>query len=400
MRIAVWHNLPSGGGKRALVDHVTGLLARGHQVESWCPDSADNEFLKLPGTEHRLPWPEPPNAKFLRFARQEAITIRSRMIRMSEHCRTVANQIRDGGFDVLFANSCQFFRVVPLADKVTIPAVLYVQEPARWLYEAMPEPPFAAPARSRRSIFAPWYMKNLLRDRYEIPAKRAQIRYEYEAAKNYRRILVNSLYSRESVLRAYGLNAHTCYLGIDTARFSRHPSPVKDNTYVVGLGAIVPEKNIEFILHATQGTKLIWIGNAANPWYRNHIIELAKSLGVNFDLRERITDDALQELLTSALALVYAPRLEPFGYAPLEANACGTPVIAVAEGGVRETVLHDVNGLLVQTPEEMSAAIDRLRDDSQLARRLGETGRELVRTNWSLNAAIDRLEAHLKAVAS
>jgi len=35
MKIAVWHNLPSGGGKRALYHHVRGLVERGHRVESW-----------------------------------------------------------------------------------------------------------------------------------------------------------------------------------------------------------------------------------------------------------------------------------------------------------------------------------------------------------------------------
>jgi hypothetical protein len=57
VKIAVWHNLPSGGGKRALYDHVTGLLARGHTVESWCPPTADQDFLPL-GTlvvEHVVP---------------------------------------------------------------------------------------------------------------------------------------------------------------------------------------------------------------------------------------------------------------------------------------------------------------------------------------------------------
>lgn len=47
MRIAVWHNLPSGGGKRALHDHLRGLIARGHSIEAWCPSTADRSFLPL-----------------------------------------------------------------------------------------------------------------------------------------------------------------------------------------------------------------------------------------------------------------------------------------------------------------------------------------------------------------
>src|SRR5216683_3299275 len=47
VKIAVWHNLPSGGGKRALYYHVRGLVERGHTVESWCPPTADVSYLPL-----------------------------------------------------------------------------------------------------------------------------------------------------------------------------------------------------------------------------------------------------------------------------------------------------------------------------------------------------------------
>jgi glycosyltransferase involved in cell wall biosynthesis len=107
----------------------------------------------------------------------------------------------------------------------------------------------------------------------------------------------------------------------------------------------------------------------------------------------RVSDDELRDTLSRALALVYAPRLEPFGLAPLEANACGLPAIAVAEGGVRETVEDGVNGILVEPePPAMARAIERLRDDPALAQRLGANAYQIVRERWSLPAAIDRLE--------
>src|SRR6476660_8489805 len=45
MRIAIWHNLPSGGGKRALYNQIRGFLKRGHEVESWCPPTADQKYF-------------------------------------------------------------------------------------------------------------------------------------------------------------------------------------------------------------------------------------------------------------------------------------------------------------------------------------------------------------------
>src|SRR5262249_43819292 len=57
MKIAVWHNLPSGGGKRALFYHVRGLVERGHEVVSWSLDTADRDYIPLSDlvVEHVLP---------------------------------------------------------------------------------------------------------------------------------------------------------------------------------------------------------------------------------------------------------------------------------------------------------------------------------------------------------
>ena len=99
--------------------------------------------------------------------------------------------------------------------------------------------------------------------------------------------------------------------------------------------------------------------------------------------------------------MVYAPRLEPFGLAPLEANACGLPVVAVAEGGVRETIIDGVNGLLVQhQPQAIAHAIQRLAQDKQLTAQLCKNGPEIVEEKWSVNAAVERLERQLTEAAT
>jgi glycosyltransferase involved in cell wall biosynthesis len=77
------------------------------------------------------------------------------------------------------------------------------------------------------------------------------------------------------------------------------------------------------------------------------------------------------------------------------------PVIAVAEGGVRETVVPDVNGILMPPdPGAMTTAIERLMGDPGYARRLGENGVALVADRWSVAAAQDRIESILKTVVS
>jgi glycosyltransferase involved in cell wall biosynthesis len=77
------------------------------------------------------------------------------------------------------------------------------------------------------------------------------------------------------------------------------------------------------------------------------------------------------------------------------------PVIAVAEGGIRETIVDGINGLLVDAdPEAMARAIRHLLDDDNHARALGEAGVRLINARWSLGAAEQRLEEHLERVVS
>ena len=145
--------------------------------------------------------------------------------------------------------------------------------------------------------------------------------------------------------------------------------------------------------------RLLWIGNSSFPPYLEKLRVLANSRGVDFESLVGIDDEELVSLLNKALMMVYGPRLEPFGFAPLEGNACGLPVVAVAEGGIRETVIDGINGLLVECdPDAMAGAIKRLIIDPQEARRLGKTGRKLVEDNWSCEAAVARLERRLKQV--
>jgi glycosyltransferase involved in cell wall biosynthesis len=105
--------------------------------------------------------------------------------------------------------------------------------------------------------------------------------------------------------------------------------------------------------------------------------------------------------LNKAALLLYTSRLEPFGFAPLEANACGLPVVGIAEGGIRETIRDGVNGFLVDPePESIARAAESLLDDLGLARRLGETAVDYVRREWSVEDSVTRLETILLQVAS
>ncbi|HWW77765.1 MAG TPA: glycosyltransferase family 4 protein, partial [Pyrinomonadaceae bacterium] len=302
----------------------------------------------------------------------------------------------------LFAGSCMLTRVAPIGDAVNTPSVVYLQEPYRYLYEAgVGGLPWIAPPRAG-SLWSPKPLAVFARDLARLQGLRVSAREELRGARGFDAILVNSYFSRESVLRAYGLDAKVCYLGVDTETFAG-AGRAREN-FVVGVGAFVPEKNVRLAIEALAlvggaRPRLVWVGNVGHPAYLEELKQRARAAGVEFEPRLRVTDAELVDLLGRAKMMVYAPRLEPFGFAPLEANACGTPVVGVREGGLRETVVDGTTGLLVDgDPRELAAAIERLIEDEEYARRLGENGRRLVAERWSLSASIDRLEERLAEV--
>lgn len=92
-----------------------------------------------------------------------------------------------------------------------------------------------------------------------------------------------------------------------------------------------------------------------------------------------------------------AGDIEGFGIAFVEAGACGKPVIACRSGGAVEAVLDEETGLLVEpgSDEAVAAAIRRLLNDADLAKRLGEAGRRRVETNFDWPILSAQLEKWL-----
>ena len=403
LRIAVWHNLPSGGGKRALYEHVRGLVQRGHYVEAWCPPTASQTYLPLSPMikEHIRPLNQLRERPQLHRYKSTVFALNA----MEEHCRTCVDEIETGSFDVIFANSCTLFRTSPIGRLTNLPSVLYLQEPYRWLFEALPKLPWEFPNREptlRLLSVSTWTSK--WHDLQRVWAARLQLTEEIRNAKGFSRILVNSLFSRESVLRAYGMESDVCYLGIDSDRFPlvngrRERQMITVGLLYFGKGADRALKAIASIPKG-QRPRLLWVGNGADPQYLHDIKRLAEEREVDFVFKSHVDESTLISYLQQSFAMIYTPRLEPFGYAPLEANLCGLPVVGIAEGGVRETIIDGVNGFLTPTAdsERLGNIVKQLMENVAETEELRRRGRQHVINAWAMDKAIQRLEQRLTAV--
>ena len=123
------------------------------------------------------------------------------------------------------------------------------------------------------------------------------------------------------------------------------------------------------------------------------LMSIARDEGIEdrVDFRGRLGREELPPLLRSADALVSVPWYEPFGIAPLEAMACGIPVVASAVGGLIDTVMDGVTGVHVppRDPDRLADALAALLADRETCIRYGRAGAERARRlyDWRRIAA-------------
>jgi glycosyltransferase involved in cell wall biosynthesis len=154
----------------------------------------------------------------------------------------------------------------------------------------------------------------------------------------------------------------------------------------VSVSRLVPRKGLADVLCALARSRpdveLVVVGGGdpiTDPG-EAALRSLATELGIDdrVTFRGRLAAPDVAAVMRSADALVCAPWYEPFGIVPVEAMACGVPVIGTAVGGLLDTVRDGVTGILVppREPDALAAAIDRLLADPVRRRRMGAAGAE------------------------
>jgi D-inositol-3-phosphate glycosyltransferase len=196
--------------------------------------------------------------------------------------------------------------------------------------------------------------------------------------------------------------------GVDLTRFQPDgpAAPRSKRPRIVALSRLVPRKGIDDAVRALASVpdaELIVVGGpessglALDP-EASRLRRLAGSLdlGARVHLLGGLPHHEIPALLRSADIVVAVPWYEPFGIAPVEAMACGVPVVGTAVGGLLDTVRPEVTGLLVppRAPERLAEALNQLLDEPDRRRRMGVAARQHAVANYSWARVAEATEGH------
>ncbi len=207
--------------------------------------------------------------------------------------------------------------------------------------------------------------------------------------------LANSRFVAQRIERYYGRRAEVLPPPVETSFYRLEGD--ERQSYCLMVAALVPYKKVDLGIEACRraGVPLIVVGDGPE---RRRLAELG---GPSVHLLPRV--DALELRRLYARARCYLqPGIEDFGIATVEALACGTPVVALAEGGVLDIVDSGREGLLVPeaTADSLAAAIDKVgqmqfnrldlrsRAEGFSAERFSRRLRELLRPMWPVTEGV------------
>jgi len=157
----------------------------------------------------------------------------------------------------------------------------------------------------------------------------------------------NSAEVRDRIRRFWGRDAKVIHPPVDTEYFSRKPLDEQGcpRDYLLGVGRWIGYKNFDLMIEIADraGVPLVLAGSGP---LEAALRRAASKVGVPVRFEVRPERERLRQLYSGARALLY-PAHEDFGIVPVEAQACGTPVIGLDRGGLRETVIDGETGFLV-----------------------------------------------------
>ncbi len=336
------------GGSEAVFLAIADLLPHAERMVLWADEGVPTERLRLTQSWlARTP-----------LKRRKALALPA----MPLVWRTLTSH----KFDVVISSSHAFAHTVKLGDPERTRHLSYIHSPARYVWS----PDFDGRG-SHPALKVPRRM-----------LQKADIR----LSRHVHAYAANSREVQGRIKRFWNRDAVVINPPVDTRYFADPPQPDQNQSrdYLLGIGRWIPYKNFDLIIEIAGAAGLPLVIAGSGP-EEERLRRLAGAARVPVRFEVRPDRDRLRRLYWGARALLF-PAHEDFGIIPVEAQACGTPVLGLRRGGLLETVVDGETGFLVDSrePGPYAAAL----------RRLGELSPHRIRehaTQFSADRFADRV---------
>ncbi len=217
---------------------------------------------------------------------------------------------------------------------------------------------------------------------------------------------------REETQREFQLKKpiHTIYNFIDPAKFSNDTSnkcqlTEDDEKIIMHISNFRPVKRVTDVVRVFKkvlekvNARLIMVGEGPERLAAQGV---AKQLGISDRIKYLGNYEQIENILPCADLVFQPSEHESFGLVPLEAMACGVPVLATASGGIMEVVVHEETGFLCEVGdiESMAACAIRVLTDEALAKSMGDKGHERALNVFNRDKIVQQYETLYEQVAA
>lgn len=173
--------------------------------------------------------------------------------------------------------------------------------------------------------------------------------YDYETAQRVDYFIANSKETARRVKKFYRRDSTVIYPPVEIKK-QKNVNKQQEKKYYLSVGRLTYSKQIDVIIQACnelkQPLKIVGVGK--------EIEALQAIAGPTVEFLGGVSDEELDRLYSGAKALLFCALDEDFGMVPVEAMGRGVPVIALAQGGVKETVINGKTGIWFEQPESES----------------------------------------------
>jgi len=208
MRIALFHNLPSGGAKRSVFEWLK-RLSSSHNIDVYTLSSADHYYYDIRPfvVQHHVTNFVPrrlfksPLGRLNQFQRWHDL---GKLTRIGQ---SIAEEINKGDYDIVFAQPCLYSYIPSILQFVQIPVIYYLHEPIGQMFTRQIQRPYIKKNKWREFL----NQIDPLLSLYNLRLKELQLK----SINRTEGFLANSKFTRNQMEKEFNIDAPVCYLGVD-----------------------------------------------------------------------------------------------------------------------------------------------------------------------------------------